>query len=309
MTTTPVPVDPELEAALPTILESMPSRRDRSIPIEQVIAGRPVEVEDRAIPGPEAEPDVMVSIVRPKGGTSDAPGMYYVHGGGMISGNRFMRIPELVDWADGYGVVGVSVEYRLAPENPYPAAAEDCYAGLVWMADNAEELGIDPTRLLVMGGSAGGGLAAAAALMARDRAGPALVGQLLDCPMLDDRNETTSSYQFDGETVHNRSANLRGWTAYLGDARGGPDVSPYAAPARATDLSGLPPAYIGVGSAEVFRDEDVDYATRIWAAGGQAELHVWAGGFHGFMALAPGSALAKADRQARKSWILRTLDL
>lgn len=181
----------------------------------------------------------------------------------------------------------VSVEYRLAPEAPHPGPVEDCYAGLVWTAANAAQLAIDPERIVIAGASAGGGLSAAVALMARDRNGPTPCGQLLIYPMLDDRNDTLSSMQMAGIGVWDRTSNDTGWTALLGDARGGPDVSPYAAPARAADLSGLPPTFVDVGSAETFRDEDIAYASRIWAAGGRAELHVWPGCFHGFDALAP----------------------
>ena len=129
--------------------------------------------------------------------------------------------------------------------------------------------------------------------MARDRGGPALAGQMLMCPMLDDRNDTPSARQMAGQGVWDHTSNHTGWTALLGAACGGPDVSPYAAPARAGDLSGLPPTFIDVGSAETFRDEDVTYASRIWQAGGVAELHVWPGGFHGFATMAPQAALYK----------------
>jgi acetyl esterase/lipase len=201
----------------------------------------------------------------------------------------------------------VSVEYRLAPETPHPGPVEDCYAGLAWTAAHAAELGIDPDRIIVGGASAGGGLSAAVALLARDRGGPALAGQLLMCPMLDDRNDTLSSLQMTGLGIWDHAANDLGWTALLGDAKGGPDVSPYAAPARATDLSGLPPAYIDVGSAETFRDEDVAYATRIWQAGGIAELHVWPGGFHGFTVMVPDAAISRAAVAAPGAWLRRLL--
>jgi acetyl esterase/lipase len=184
---------------------------------------------------------------------------------------------------------------------------EDSYAGLVWTAENAGRLGIDPARVVLIGGSAGGGIAAALALMTRDRGGPALAGQLLMCPMLDDRNDTPSVHQMAGLRMWNRSDNELGWTALLGEARGGPDVSPYAAPARADDLAGLPPAFVDVGSADSFRDEDVDYATRIWQAGGVAELHVWPGGFHGFDGMVPDAALSKAAVSARANWLARLL--
>lgn len=185
--------------------------------------------------------------------------------------------------------------------------AEDCYTGLEWTAKNAAELGIDAGRIIVGGVSAGGGLAAAVTLMARDRGGPALHGQLLICPMLDDRNDTPSAIQMAGLGVWDHTANNTGWTALLGEARGGPDVSPYASPARETDLSGLPPTFIDCGSAETFRDEDVDYAVRIWRAGGTAELHVWPGGFHGFDSFAPQAAVSQDAKAARVKWLRRLL--
>jgi acetyl esterase/lipase len=143
--------------------------------------------------------------------------------------------------------------------------------------------------------------------MARDRGGPAIAGQLLLCPMLDDRNDTPSAVQMAGLGIWDRGANEVGWTALLGDARGGPNVPAYAAPARASDLSGLPPAYIDVGSAETFRDEAVTYASRIWQAGGDAELHVWPGGFHAFAGFAPQAALSKDAAAAPAAWLRRLL--
>jgi acetyl esterase/lipase len=225
----------------------------------------------------------------------------------MILGDNRTGVVEMLDWAQEFQMVVVSVGYRLAPETPHPGPVEDCYAGLVWTAEHADELGIDPNRIIVAGGSAGGGLTAALALMARDRGGPALLGQMLICPMLDDRNDTPSARQMAGLGVWDRISNETGWTALLGAARGEPDVSPYAAPAREKDLSGLPPAFIDVGSAETFRDEDITYASRIWQAGGVAELHVWPGGFHGFDGLAPQAALSQEARAARVRWLRRLL--
>ena len=200
----------------------------------------------------------------------------WIHGGGMMIGDNRTRSPSMLHHAAALEMAVVSVEYRLAPETPHPGPVEDCYAGLAWTVDHAAELGIDPARVIVGGGSAGGGLSAAVALLARDRGGPALIGQLLICPMLDDRNEN-AVLPADGRA--SASGTTRPTTsaggALLGDECGGPGVSPYAAPARAADLSGLPPAFIDVGSAETFRDEDVAYASRIWQAGGSAELHVW----------------------------------
>ena len=213
----------------------------------------------------------------------------------------------MVEYAVQLGCVVVSVEYRLAPEHPHPAPVEDCYAGLVWTAKNAAELGIDPDRLAVGGLSAGGGLAAGTVLLARDRGGPALAFQLLVCPMLDDRNVTPSSHEFAEAVVWNRAANLFGWTALLGDAAGTDEVSPYAAPARATDLSGLPPAYIDVGELEVFRDECVDYAQRLVQAGVSTEFHLYPGAFHGFDGMIPDAEISRRAAAERVVALRRAL--
>jgi acetyl esterase/lipase len=223
----------------------------------------------------------------------------------MILGDRFLGLPQILPWIVEHDSVAVTVEYRLAPEYPDPYPVEDCYAGLRWTAEHAEALGIAPGRLIIAGASAGGGLAAGTALLARDRKGPRLAGQVLIYPMLDDRDQTVSTAQIDGIGVWDRVSNLTGWTALLGDRRGTTDVSVYAAPARATDLSGLPPAFIDCGSAEVFRDEDVAYASALWEAGVQAELHVWPGGFHGFDVLASHTSLAQAMTATRNAWVAR----
>lgn len=205
------------------------------------------------------------------------------------------------------GAVVVSVDYRLAPETPHPGPVEDCYAGLCWLARHGSEIEADARRIVVAGESAGGGLAAALVLLSRDRGGPRPAGQLLSCPMLDDRNDRPSVLQMAGVDTWDRARNEVGWTALLGPARGTPDVSAYAAPSRAEDLTGLPPTFLDVGSAETFRDEVVDYASRIWQAGGRAELHVWPGGFHGFDVLAPHAAISQQARAARLSWLRRVL--
>src|SRR5581483_950120 len=165
---------------------------------------------------------------------------------------------------------------------PHPAPVEDCYAGLVWTVQHAGELGIDPARLVIGGASAGGGLAAATALLSRDRGGPRALLQLLVYPMLDDRNTTRSSHEIVDVGIWDRATNVGGWRALLGEAAGGDTVSHYAAPARASDLSNLPPAVIYVGTADLFRDEDIDYAQRLIHAGVPAELHVYPGAYHGF---------------------------
>jgi acetyl esterase/lipase len=269
--------------------------------------GGAIEFEELTVPGPAGAPDIGLLVCRPAGLTTPAPGVYFIHGGGMVLGDNRSGMQVMLDWIEQVGVIVVSVEYRRAPEQPYPAGFEDCFAGLEWTAAHAAELGIEPGRLLIAGPSAGGGLTAAVALMARDRGGPALIGQMLACPMLDDRNETPSSYELENEGTWTRTSNLTGWRALLGEAQGGQDVSPYAAPARAADLSGLPPAFLDVGSVDMFRDETLDYAARIWRAGGAAELHVWPGGFHGFELIAPAAAISIEARQARIAWLRRLL--
>ncbi|MFF5968833.1 alpha/beta hydrolase [Streptomyces collinus] len=322
MTHVPPPFDPELAAALELIKDMISpglaldeiaeARRGPGI---QMLAdldltmGGAFEVEDRQVPGPQGEPDISLLICRPAAAESAGPRpvIYHVHGGGMVIGNNRVGVDGPLAWAQALDAVVVSVEYRLAPEHPHPAPVEDVYAGLLWTADHAAELGADPERIVIAGASAGGGLCAALALLARDRRGPQPIGQVLMCPMLDDRNDTPSTYQMAGLGVWDRTANETGWTALLGSRRGGPDVPAYAAPARAEDLTGLPPAFLDVGSAETFRDEVVAYASRIWQAGGVAELHVWPGGFHGFDGFAPQAAVSQAARGAQLAWLRRLL--
>lgn len=323
----PVPYDPQLVAGLDAfvaLVEGIPLRRHTILenrahfagltpPMSAQVSGRDVTWEERIVPGPPGAPDIAVTIVRPAPGAGTArrpalrPGVLGIHGGGYVLGTRHFATAELIDLAERHGTVGVAVEYRLAPEHPAPAAAEDCYAVLRWMAAHGAEHGIDPERLVVSGASAGGGLAAAVALMARDRGGPALVGQLVNTPMIDDRNRTVSSWQYDGLGAWDRNNNDTGWDAALGGERGTDAVHPYHAPARATDLSGLPPAFLEVGSAEIFRDETIDFASRIWAAGGEAELHVWSGGYHGFSGFSPDAVVSRAAIEARESWWRRIL--
>lgn len=313
------PFDPELAPMLEVIsqmlpstltAEMLPAMRAGSLPglptPAEILESAQLQSRDVTIPGFEGA-DIVVSVIEAKGRTGTGPGIFHTHGGGMIMGDRFTAVEAFAEWIHRYNAVVVSVEYRLAPEFPDPYPVEDCYAGLVWTAENADRLGIESERLLIAGGSAGGGLAAGVALLARDRRGPHLVGQMLMYPMLDDRDATMSTHQIDGVGVWDSGSNLLGWNSLLGERRGTDDVSIYAAPARATDLSNLPPAFIDCGSAEVFRDEDVAYASAIWAAGGQAELHVWPGAFHAFEGFAPQAALSHDAVDARDRWIRRLL--
>ena len=311
------PFDPELVPALEQAYQQAPvtltwsnleeCRRAelQSTPSLAVLAQGGAELRETPVPGPDGAPDVPLLIIRPPGRRDLLPGLFHTHGGGMVMGNNRTGLETMIGWVTDPGLVIVSAEYRLAPEHPFPAGVEDCYAALAWTAEHAAELGIDAQRLVVGGGSAGGGLAAACSLMARDRGGPALAGQMLIYPMLDDRTAKGSARELDGEGIWDSGSNQTAWAMLLGDRRGQDGVSRYAAPARASDLSGLPPAYLELGSVDTLRDEDLSYARRIWAAGGNAELHVWPGGFHAFDLVAPGSALARAALEVRLAWLRR----
>jgi acetyl esterase/lipase len=219
--------------------------------------------------------------------------VYYIHGGGMILGSVDLFSTAIQVRVRDTGVPTYAVSYRLAPEHPDPTPVTDCWTGLQWLSSNAASLGIDPAKIIIMGDSAGGGLAAGTALLARDqKLNPPLLKQILIYPMLDDTNiepipgiepfaSWTSGY------------NITGWTALLGSKRGSQDVSPYAAPARAQDVSGLPATYIECGNLDIFVSEDVEYAGRLIKAGVQVELHIYPGQIHGFMVYAPEASYSK----------------
>jgi len=317
---TPPPFDPELAPALAEIHQSLaPAMTPDMIPaLRDVMAGASPSPEDlagdgafavsaRRVPGPAGAPDVELLIARPTGHDGPLPILYYVHGGGMVMGDNRFGVADVLPWAAELGFLVVSVEYRLAPEHPYPAGIEDAHAGLAWAVANAEELGADGDRVLLSGASSGGGMTASLALLARDRGTVRPLGQLLMYPMLDDRNDRPSAAQMAGLGVWDRTANETAWNAVLGAARGGADVPPYAAAARATDLSGLPPTFLDVGTAETFRDEVIDYATRIAQAGGEVELHVWPGAFHAFDFWVPTARISQDAAEARLRWLRRLL--
>jgi acetyl esterase len=280
--------DPELADIIPMLpvatiddIDTARGRLDAIIgPFNAEVDTTGLTIEDREIPGPEGAPPVPIRVYRPEGVATDRPALLTIHGGGFMMGSIEMEHAGATDLARHLSAVVVSVEYRLAPEHPFPAGVEDCYTALVWLAGHAAELGVNAARIAVGGQSAGGGLAAAVALLARDRGGPALCFQFLGIPELDDRLETASMRAFVDTPMWHRSNAELSWQYYLGAAHGG-DVSPYAAPARAADLSGLPPAYVTTMEFDPLRDEGITYALRLLQAGVSVELHNFPGTFHG----------------------------
>ena len=236
-----------------------------------------------------------------KDGSAPGSAVVYLHGGGMILSNVGLYDGTVARYVSASGVPMLSVEYRYAPEFPGLTPVEDSYAGLCWLADHSTELGVDPRRIAVMGDSAGGGIAAGLAFLARDRGGPEIAQQILVYPMLDDRTTVPDPelVPFAGWTYDD---NLTGWAALLGDGVGGPDVSPYAAPARMSEAVGLPPVYLEVGELDIFRNEGVEFARRTAGAGVSTELHVHPGVPHGWDVVAPDADVAQramADRIRR----------
>ena len=241
-----------------------------------------LDIDDRQVPGPEGDPPVPVRVYVPQErAATPTPAILYIHGGGFFVGSIDMEHSVSAGLAKELGVVVVSVEYRLAPEHPYPAPLEDCYAALQWLHGAADELGVDTTRIAINGGSAGGGLSAGLALLARDRGGPEICFQYLGIPELDDRLDTPSMRAFVDTPMWSRPAAEKSWEWYLGNLWGTDQVPAYASPARADDLTGLPPAYVSVMEFDPLRDEGLDYAVRMIRAGVPVELHHFPGTFHG----------------------------
>lgn len=259
-----------------------------------------VERSEYLVPG---EPEVPLRVHRPKGVSGPAPCVYSIHGGGYVIGDYGMDDGLFDELCPALGIVGISVQYRLAPETAYPGPLEDCYRGVKWAYEHADELGIDPTSIGIRGISAGGGLAAGLALLTRDRGEVPLAFQLLDCPMIDDRQVTYSS-RLEGLPVWSRESNTFGWRSYLGDLYGTDNVPYTAAAARADDLTGLPPTFVSVGSVDGFLDEDVDYALRLNHANIPTELHVYPGACHGYQ-MATESEIAAQSRRDVESWLRR----
>lgn len=279
---------PATRARLRSALATVPPARDPRM-----------VVQDTVVHGPDFH-QIPVRVYTPTQRTAPHPAVIYLHGDAFVSGDLDTGDPNCRDLCAGAGAVVVSVEYRLAPEHPFPAGIEDCYAALLWLRDHAGDLNVDPTRLAVAGRSAGGCLAAGLTMLARDRGGPELAYQLLLMPALDNRAETPSARAITDPRVINRQTVLDMWPAYLGEAD---ETIPAAVPGRAADLTGLPPACVLTCELDPLRDEGIDYARRLMAAGVSTELHLIPGAFHLFEGFAPNTELA---RRTTEIWVRAT---
>jgi acetyl esterase len=307
--------DPQLAGAIPMLpvidlrdipaLRAATTARRAQLPAPDTTG---VQIDDRPAPGRDGDPDVLLRIYRPEQRGAPAA-VYHAHGGGFVNGDLEMNHARNIELARDLGVVVVSVDYRLAPETPFPGPLEDVYAGLVWTAKHADELGLDPKRIAIHGGSAGAGLCAGLTLLARDRGGPDIAFQFLSVPTLDDRMATPSMTAYTDTPVLSRPNVMISWDAYLGPGlQGSDDVSPYAAPARASDLTGLPPAYVAVMQFDPLRDEGIAYALALLAAGVTVELHQFPGTFHGSVLFAQ-AAISQRERSEELAVLRQALAL
>jgi acetyl esterase/lipase len=296
-------LDPELAGMAPMFadfinLDDIPAMR-ASLAAMLAMGAAPVPVfddvavDDMRAPGAKRGPDVLVRVYRPKHAKSALPAVFYIHGGGMVLGSIADSDVYCKTLVRELGCLVAAVEYRLAPEHPYPAPMDDCYAGLKWLAANAPKLKVDPKRIAIAGHSAGGGLGAGLSLLARDRKEVAIAYQVLVYPMIDDTNVKSAKAAKNDFYVWSRANNRAGWKAYLGKRFGQANVPIYAAPARAKNVAGLPPTFICTGDMDLFLLEDLDFARKLAAAGVPLDLHVYPGAFHGFDSLAPTSAVAQ----------------
>jgi len=299
-------LDPELKEPIKMMLSQMPSTSFDNLPaaraaLKQMMAEMKAQMpdipgiitEDWTVPGPEKSPDVRVRIYRPEKQPGLLPALLWIHGGGYILGDIDQEDLTAKRFTLAGECVVVSVEYRLAPEHPYPAPLEDCYAALLWLSNHAGELRVDTTRIAIGGASAGGGLAAGLAILARDRAEVKSIFQLLVYPMINDCNIAPASDVLPDTLLWTRENNLIGWRSYLGCEPGSAEIPCYAAAFRATNLEGIPPAYIAIGDIDLFAREDIEYSCKLVAAGVPTELHVYPGGCHAFDGLVPDADISR----------------
>lgn len=312
-------LDSELERILHEELGALLRRPDPSLeewldkvgndpvtPDEDINHDGQVELMHTTIPAASGDEQLPVLICRPLEPRDGMPVVYYTANGGKVrQGAKAGVSSHETRWVLEHGITFVSISPRPGPIHRHPAQVEDAFAGLNWIAEHATDWGADPDKIILLGKSGGGGIAASTAIYARDHEGPPIARQMLIYPMLDDRAVTVSStYKAVGWTSH---LNRIGWGAILGDSAGGQDVSSYAAAAREPDLSGLPPAYIEVGSSEIFRDENLHYGMRLAEAGVPVELHSWMGGFHAFELVAPHADLSRYCLDVRASFLARAV--
>lgn len=303
-------LDPEIADLLAAMPPSSPLSND-ILPAVRAMSRRMAESyqptgevarTDHTLTSPDGH-QFTVRVHRPIGIEGPLPAIVWMHGGGLISGSHLIDDGRFDRWSPRFGgVIGIAVDYGLAPERPYPGPLEDCYTALAWVHQNVRDLGVAPGRIGIGGASAGGNQAAGLALLARDRGEYDVEFQALIYPMLDDRMITPSSAWADAP-IWPPASNDFGWSAYLEGRRGADDISPYAAPSRATDLSGLPPAFIAVGALDGFVDEDIDYASRLIQAGVATELHVYPGAPHGFDLMMVNTNVARRCRRHLDEWL------
>lgn len=315
-------IDPELAPALHAFLGQIGGALDLSdLPalragMRQMVAaaaaaspdgGAVLTVTQWSAPGRDGEPEVPVRLYRPTATHAPLPVLLWIHGGGFVLGDAAQDDALLRAMAEQVPCAVAAVDYRLAPEHPYPAPLEDCYSALCWLARSAAGLGLDPQRIGVGGASAGGGLAACLSLLVRDRGEVALACQLLLYPMLDDRNIAAAGPGRPDTVVWTRANNRTGWNALLSGRAGGPETPGYAAAARADNVADLPPAFVAVGQCDLFLNEDIAYAQRLLQAGVPTELRVVPGAYHGFDAIAVGTEAARRFNDERNGFLRRAL--
>jgi acetyl esterase/lipase len=264
-------------------------------------------VENIRITGQEDRNKIRLRIYKPKSSSAPAPVLLWFHGGGYVMGQPEMDDPACVQYVRASGLSIVSVDYRYAPKHPFPAGLEDGYTALKWVGSHSQQLGIDANRIAIGGESAGGGLAAALVQLACDRQEIKPVFQLLVYPMLDDRTVLRADIDDSNSPAWNQKSNRFGWESYLGTKCGAEDVPAYSVPARRADLSGLPPAWIGVGTLDVFHDEDVAYAQRLKEGGIECELYIVPGAFHGFDVFDPHLPMVQDFRKSQISALIKYL--